>query len=455
MARWVKSHNQMRIFKQTATPAVVDGLAVGDIWIDTNSGAILKVCTAVGPVVFATDSLDASGNFSADSFIAGYATTATAAGTTTLTVTSVQQQFFTGTTTQTVTLPVASTLVTGFSFIIVNNSTGAVTVNSSGGNAVVVMAAATRAIITCILASGTDAASWDYTYTTNASGITGTGSLVRATTPTLTTPIIGAATGTSLSTSGGVSAVDGFIAGSASGGSAGSISLNSPTASRGYMALAMADNAANYTISITNASYGQSSTLTIPDVGVATGKFIMSTGAGQTIGNGLTLTTPVIGAASATSVAFSSTSGIIGTTTNDAAAAGSVGEYKVASVLIASAISLTTNTEADVTSLSLTAGDWDVWGSVIYVPTSTTVFARVISWINNSAATFPAGDLANRVILQGFPSATWGANPNTGYAIPSQRFSLSGTASVYLSAFATFSVSTCTAYGYIHARRVR
>lgn len=39
-----------------------------------------------------------------------YSTTATAAGTTTLTVSSNQLQFFTGTTTQTVALPVASTM---------------------------------------------------------------------------------------------------------------------------------------------------------------------------------------------------------------------------------------------------------------------------------------------------------------------------------------------------------
>ncbi len=61
MARWVKSHNQMRIFKQTATPAVVDGLKVGDLWIDINTGAILKICTSISPVTFVVDT---SGNLS-------------------------------------------------------------------------------------------------------------------------------------------------------------------------------------------------------------------------------------------------------------------------------------------------------------------------------------------------------------------------------------------------------
>jgi hypothetical protein len=92
----------------------------------------------------------------------GYATTATAAGTTTLTVTSANQQFFTGTTTQTVVLPVTSTLALGMSYLIKNNSTGAVTVQSSGANTVLVVAAGKYITFTCILITGTTAASWDY-----------------------------------------------------------------------------------------------------------------------------------------------------------------------------------------------------------------------------------------------------------------------------------------------------
>jgi len=91
----------------------------------------------------------------------GYTTTATAAGTTTLTVSSTQLQFFTGTTTQTVVLPVASTLTAGQRFEIHNNSTGSVTVNSSGSNLVATVLPNTTTVLTCILTSGTTAASWD------------------------------------------------------------------------------------------------------------------------------------------------------------------------------------------------------------------------------------------------------------------------------------------------------
>ena len=104
--------------------------------------------------------LDSSSNLSANNVNTGYTTTATAAGTTTLTVASTFQQFFTGSTTQTVVLPVTSTLVLGFSFFIVNNSSGALTIQSSGGNTVATMAAGTFGNVTCILTSGTSAASW-------------------------------------------------------------------------------------------------------------------------------------------------------------------------------------------------------------------------------------------------------------------------------------------------------
>ncbi len=108
--------------------------------------------------------LDDNGNLSTNNMSPAYATTATAAGTTVLTVASTQQQFFTGSTTQTVTLPVTSTLALGYQFRVVNNSSGNVTVQSSGANSIQVMAGSTSAIFTCILTSGTTAASWSVAY---------------------------------------------------------------------------------------------------------------------------------------------------------------------------------------------------------------------------------------------------------------------------------------------------
>ena len=151
--------------------------------------------TGLANATLSTDAM-AYGQFTAFG-TPGYTTTATAAGTTTLTVASTQQQFFTGSTTQTVVLPVTSTLVLGQTFRIVNMSTGVVTVNSSGGNSVVAIVALAEVTVTCILVSGTTAASWDIQYT-GKSAVTGTGSMVFAISPALTTPSLGIATATSI-----------------------------------------------------------------------------------------------------------------------------------------------------------------------------------------------------------------------------------------------------------------
>ena len=124
-----------------------------------------------------------------DNFILGYATTATAGGTTTLTNASVNQQLFTGTSTQTVTMPVASTMTVGTRYLIENNSTGIVTVQSSGANTIVAIPGGMSVKITSILNSGTTAASWDYEYV-GFNAITGTGSNVLATSPTISDPVI-------------------------------------------------------------------------------------------------------------------------------------------------------------------------------------------------------------------------------------------------------------------------
>lgn len=110
-----------------------------------------------------------TGNQAANAFLAGYTTTATAAGTTTLTVASTQTQYFTGTTTQTITLPVTSTLVLGQEYEIVNNSTGVLTVNSSGGNLVATVFANASVRVQVILVTGTTAASWSVLKAANVS----------------------------------------------------------------------------------------------------------------------------------------------------------------------------------------------------------------------------------------------------------------------------------------------
>ena len=127
--------------------------------------AITRFDTTTGKLIQNSGAtLDDNNNIYANNLATGYATTATAAGTTTLTISSAGTQFFTGTTTQTVTLPVVSTLPVGHRFHIINKSSGIVTVQSSGANSVQALAAGTSGNFISIVNTGTTAASWGVEY---------------------------------------------------------------------------------------------------------------------------------------------------------------------------------------------------------------------------------------------------------------------------------------------------
>ncbi len=134
----------------------------------------------ISPTSGAYVAWDTNSNLSANSTINGYASITSAAGTTTLSVSSAYQQIVTGSTTQTIQMPVVSTLILGQEFKITNNSTGLVTVNSSGGNLIGTLATGNSIIIVCSSTSGTTAASWTYnliaqTFFAQNPGITFTG----------------------------------------------------------------------------------------------------------------------------------------------------------------------------------------------------------------------------------------------------------------------------------------
>lgn len=146
-------------------------LCVSTIAPDINAWAKFYIVNAdaSGSVLLSPSSNQQIQNYplEAPNFISGYATTATAAGTTTLIVASKYQQYFTGSTTQTVVMPVTSTLVTGQSWLIVNNSSGNLTVNASDSSLILTMTPNTQAVITCISTSVTSNAGWNNQYVLN------------------------------------------------------------------------------------------------------------------------------------------------------------------------------------------------------------------------------------------------------------------------------------------------
>ena len=139
------------------------GAVAGLIWLDTTSATapILKYYDGTDNIsILQIDHTNNTVNLFDST--TSYETTATSAGTKTLTTTSGFKQFFTGSTTHTVVMPVTSTLSLGQSYEIHNNSTGSLTINSSGANLIATLGAGLTATVTCISTSGTSETSWDY-----------------------------------------------------------------------------------------------------------------------------------------------------------------------------------------------------------------------------------------------------------------------------------------------------
>lgn len=121
--------------------------------------------------------------------LTGYLTIVSSAGTTTLTNSSAQTIYVSGTSTHTIVLPDVTTLQLGWTFAIFNGSTNNVTVQSSGLNSFTAIAAGQTARFVSIATTGTTTSSWVVTYE-GASTRTGTGGIVYAVNPALFGPTI-------------------------------------------------------------------------------------------------------------------------------------------------------------------------------------------------------------------------------------------------------------------------
>lgn len=148
----------------------------------------------------------------------------------------------------------------------------------------------------------------------------------------------------------------------------------------------------------------------------------------------------------------STTSGIVGTTLADNANAGSVGEY-MSSSIAQTAISLTAATPANITSLSLTAGDWDCLANVVFDPAGTTVAVGYDGWISTTSATLPTAPNGGAFLF--LSGLTYVAGAINAWPVGEIRENVSTTTTVYLSVIASFSTSTMTAGGFLGCRRVR
>lgn len=137
-----------------------------------------------------------------------------------------------------------------------------------------------------------------------------------------------------------------------------------------------------------------------------------------------------------------------GVTDGSDAAAGQIGEYLAAS----GSHTLATGVALDVTSLTLSPGDWDVDGSSAFSPSLETMQA-VQTWLATAAAT-PSDP--GRTAVWGQDTAGVGTMGFTALLAGPLRYSVTAATTVHLGCMADFpSGTTVTGTSWIRARRVR
>lgn len=174
-----------------------------------------------------------------------------------------------------------------------------------------------------------------------------------------------------------------------------------------------------------------------------------------TVGGSGTVTSITCNGTAITTTGTCSTVGQVpGTATNDNATAGNVGEVVDGSVALANT-SLTSGTPANLTSISLTAGDWEVYSTCYFTPGATTTVSLIQCSTNSTSATIDVapgnfGEFTSN-------SAVLSSAQNVLSVSPGQpkRYSLASTTTVFLVTSTVFASSTLAAGGRIHAIRAR
>lgn len=157
--------------------------------------------------------------------------------------------------------------------------------------------------------------------------------------------------------------------------------------------------------------------------------------------------------ANGTNVATFSSAGvsILGTTTNGNAAAGYVGQ-QIESVISTFTNYPTSTQFGDLTSISLTAGDWDVSAMIEATLNGATLTGDMRLGISTTAGNSTTGLVQGTNLVNMIQANTLYDSPAV---IPVYRISLTATTTVYLKYRAAFSAGTPQATGRISARRMR
>jgi hypothetical protein len=133
------------------------------------------------------------------------------------------------------------------------------------------------------------------------------------------------------------------------------------------------------------------------------------------------------------------------------ASAGQLGEYLTAT---ASSVAATSGVVLNITSLALTAGDWDVWGSGM---ASLSAAGATLTQIMAGGSAVAVGlGTTSATLTQPYAQINQvGGALTVGLAAGVRRVSSSSAVTAYLVGQATFPSGTCSFGGWIYARRRR
>lgn len=162
---------------------------------------------------------------------------------------------------------------------------------------------------------------------------------------------------------------------------------------------------------------------------------------------------PLTGCTFTGAVTPQTTGGLVGTTLANNANAGSIGEVVSSTIAVGSAVSMVTATPKTVTSVSLTAGDWECYGIVDLSGTGTTTVLSSTSGIGGTTNVLPGdpNQLTNFYLNQ----TVLGGAVAPGILTPTVRENVSTTTTVFLVNQSSFAVSTLSTYGNLSCIRER
>lgn len=412
---------------------VLSALTASQAVVTDSSKKLISLAYTTAATASALVQRDANGNIFANNGISAYTTTATAF-TATLTASSTYWQEASGVSTAQYTLPDATTLFVGWVVKIVAANSGST------------MTIKNNATTTILSFSGTNVFYQFGIRCTSTATAAGTWEVFDVIAPIIPVTIDASLSG--INSNAGGSAMGRTGSGSFFGANHISISTNTASTSA-MLRAASSDNIFSIRNNANSADLtfakNSSDNLTWPNtilLSALTASQAVATDSNKNLvsvantgtGNNVLATSPTI-----------TTPAIVGLTTGSTPSSGNVGEVLTSSVASGSAVSLTTATVTDITSLAYTAGNW----LVICNPTF-------------SGTGITATELQSFVGTASGNSTTGQTTANTSYGTPFAvgvtaqdttpihfTYSSSSSGTLYLKAKATFSVGTCTAYGAI------